>query len=515
MTAYDAIVVGSGPNGLAAAIALAQSGWSVLVREAQETVGGGMRSSRDVTLPGFVRDVCSAVHPLAVSSPFFRTLPLEQYGLEWVHPSAPLAHPFDDGTAALLERSVDATAATIGQDAEAYRRLVAPFVGRWPALVTDVLAPLRLPEHPFLLARFGLRGLQSAHGLARRTFREDRAGALFAGMAAHSTVPLTRSPTAAFGLVLAIAGHAAGWPIACGGSQAIADAMAAYLRSLGGEIATDAPVESIDALPSARVVLLDLTPRQVLRVAGHRLPPRYRRALERYRYGVGVFKIDWALDGPIPWRAAECLRAGTVHLGGTLTELTDAENAPWQGQHSHRPFVLLGQPSLFDRSRAPVGKHTAWAYCHVPHGSHFDMTSRLEDQVERFAPGFRDRILARHVMPPTALERHNANLVGGDISGGVMDLRQLFFRPTISLRPYATPVKGLYICSASTPPGGAVHGMCGFFAAHAVLEQERCPTAAPPFSDNAAATDRCQCCRTTAVERPNILSRVSSGGRIQ
>lgn len=504
MTAYDAIVVGSGPNGLAAAIALAQSGWSVLVREAQETVGGGMRSSRALTLPGFVHDVCSAVHPLAVSSPFFRTLPLEQYGLEWVHPSAPLAHPFDDGTAALLERSVDATAATVGPDADAYRRLVAPFVGRWPALVTDVLAPLRLPEHPFLLAHFGLRGLRSAHGLAKRTFREERARALFAGMAAHSTVPLTHSPTAAFGLVLAIGGHAAGWPIARGGSQAIADAMAAYLRSLGGEIVTDAPVESIDALPSARAVLLDLTPRQVLRVAGHRLPPRYRRALERYRYGVGAFKIDWALHGPIPWRAAECLRAGTVHLGGTLTELTDAENDPWRGQHPHRPFVLLGQPSLFDRSRAPASRHTAWAYCNVPHGSRFDMTSRLEDQVERFAPGFRDRIIVRHVMPPTALERHDANLVGGDISGGVMNLRQLFFRPTVGLTPYATPVKGLYICSSSTPPGGAVHGMCGFFAARAVLDREGRPAASRAVSGPATVPDGCQCRPTSTVERPNL-----------
>jgi phytoene dehydrogenase-like protein len=469
------VVVGSGPNGLAAAVALARSGWSVLVREAHEVVGGGLRSA-ELTLPGFVHDICSAVHPLAVASPFFRTLPLAEYGLEWVHPSAPLAHPFDDATLALVERSVDATGATLGADADAYRCLVDRFVAVWPALMEDVLAPLRLPRRPMLLARFGLRGLQSAHGLARRTFREERARALFAGIAAHSTVSLTRSPTAAFGLLLSIAGHAVGWPVARGGSQRIADALSSYLRSLGGEIVTGAPVETIDELPTARAVLLDLTPRQILPIAGHRLPSRYRRALERYRYGVGAFKIDWALDGPIPWTAPECLRAGTVHLGGTLAELTAAESAPWRGKHPDRPFVLLGQPSLFDPSRAPVGKHIAWAYSHVPHGSVFDMTSRIEDQVERFAPGFRERILARHVMPPAALERHDANLVGGDISGGVMDLGQLFFRPTVSLTPYATPVKGLYICSSSTPPGGAVHGMCGYYAARAVLDREGRPT---------------------------------------
>ncbi len=467
---YDAVIVGAGPNGLAAAVALAECGWRVLVREARETIGGGTQSA-ELTLPGFVHDVCSAVHPLGAGSPFLRTLPLARYGLEWIHPTTPLAHPFDDGTAALLERSIEETCATLGPDGGGYQRLMAPFVGRWPALVAEVLAPLHIPRHPLLLGRFGLRGLQSAHGLARRAFATERARALFAGMAAHSAVPLTRSPTAAFALLLGIAGHAVGWPVARGGSRSIATSLASYLRFLGGEIVTGAPVHSLDELPAATAVLLDLTPQQILAIGGCRLPPRYRRSLEGYRYGTGAFKVDWALAGPIPWRATECGRAGTVHLGGTLAELTAAEDAPWQGQHAEKPFVLLGQPSLADPSRAPPGKHTAWAYCHVPHGSAFDMTSRIEAQVERFAPGFRDLILARHVMSPVALERHNANLVGGDISSGVMDLRQLFFRPTARRVPYATPVKGLYLCSASTPPGGGVHGMCGFHAAAAVRHE--------------------------------------------
>lgn len=470
MSGFDAEVVGAGPNGLAAAIVLAQAGWRVRVREAMDTIGGGTRTA-ELTLPGFRHDVCSAIHPLAASSPFFRSLPLADHGLEWVHPDACLAHPLDDGRVAVLERSVEATGETLGRDADAWRRLVGPWVERWGPLAADVLGPLTRPDYPLLLARFGLVAVRSAYGLARARFRDDPARALFAGNAAHSMVPITQSPTAAFGLTLAVAGHAVGWPMARGGSQAIGDALASYLRSLGGEILTGAPVENVDELAPARAVLLDLTPRQVLRVAGHRLPPRYRRALERFRYGAGAFKVDWALDGPIPWASPACARAGTVHLGGTLDELEASEDAPLRGHVPERPFVLLGQPTLFDPTRAPPGRHVAWAYCHVPFGSRVDMTEAIERQVERFAPGFGARILARRAFGPAELEAHNPNLVGGDISGGVMDLRQLFFRPAPRRVPYATPARGLYLCSSSTPPGGAVHGMCGYYAARAVLGQ--------------------------------------------
>jgi phytoene dehydrogenase-like protein len=463
---YDAIIIGSGPNGLSAAITLARAGWSVLAFEANATVGGGSRSD-ELTLPGFVHDVCSAVHPLALASPFFRTLPLDRHGLEWIHPPAPLAHPFDGGSAATLERSVEETARTLGVDADAWRELMAPLVGDWGRLEGDLLGPPRWPRHPSALARFGLRALRSARGLAESLFRGSRARALFAGLSAHSMLPLDKPASAAFGLVLGVAGHAVGWPIPRGGAQKISDALVSYLRSLGGEIVTEARVGSIDELPSARAVLCDVTPRQLLRMAGHRLPNGFRRSLERYRYGPGAYKIDWALDGPVPWRAAECLRACTVHLGDEMEEIAASESAAWRGEIAERPFVLLAQPSLFDPSRAPDGKHTLWAYCHTPNGSAHSMTERIENQIERFAPGFRDRVLARRVTPPAELERRNANLVGGDISGGAQDLRQLFLRPT--LRLYSTPVKGLYICSSSTPPGGGVHGMCGHFAARAVL----------------------------------------------
>ncbi len=465
--AYDAIIIGSGPNGLAAAIALARAGRRVLVCEAEQTIGGGARSA-ELTLPGFTHDVCSAAHPLAAGSPFLRSLPLDQYGLEFIYPPVSLAHPFDDGTAALLERSVEATGETLGVDGMAYRRLMKPLVADWALLAPALLGPPRLPRHPLALARFGLKALRSARGLAASRFAGERARGFFAGLAAHSFLPLERLATAAFGLVLGITGHAVGWPVARGGSQSIANALAAYLRSLGGEIVTGRRVASIDDLPSARAILCDVTPRQLLRLAGHRLPPNYRRRLERYRYGPAAYKVDWALNEPVPWKAEGCSRAGIVHLGGTLAEISAAESAPWKGEQADKPFVLVAQSSLFDPTRAPAGKHTLWAYCHVPNGSTFDMTERIEKQIERFAPGFRDCVLARGVMPPAALERHNANLVGGDINGGAQDLRQLFARPT--LRLYSTPARGLYLCSSSTPPGGGVHGMCGYFAARAVLQ---------------------------------------------
>jgi phytoene dehydrogenase-like protein len=410
------------------------------------------------------------VHPLALSSPFFRSLPLAAAGLEWVQPPAALAHPFDDGTAAVLERSLDGTAAGLGAGGSGWRALHAPFVSAWDGLAGDVLAPpIRIPKHPLLLARFGLTALRSATGVARRALGGGAARALFAGNAAHSFLPLEASGTAAFGLLLGTAGHAVGWPIARGGSQRFADALIRHFQSLGGELVTGAPVERIDELDGTRLILLDLTPRQVVRIAGHRLPPRYRRALERYRYGSAAFKVDWALDGPVPWRAAECARAATLHLGGTLEEIAASEAAHARGTVHERPFVLFAQPTLFDASRAPAGKHTGWAYCHVPYGWTHDVTDVIERQVERFAPGFRERIIGRSVLAPATLERRNANLVGGDISGGMMDLRQVFARPVARRIPYTTPLRGVYLCSSSTPPGGGVHGMGGFHAARAAL----------------------------------------------
>lgn len=466
---YDAIVVGSGPNGLAAAITLAQAGLSVVVFEAKSTVGGGLRSA-ELTLPGFVHDVCSAVHPLGVGSPFFCALPLAKHGLEWIHPLAPLAHPFDDGTAAVLEHSIDATGRTLGGDAAAYIKLVEPLVANWERLKTELLGPLHLPRHPVEMARFGLLAIRSASSLAKSLFRGERARGFFAGLAAHSIMPLDQPLTAAFGLILGILGHAVGWPMPRGGSQRIADALASYLHSLGGEIITSAPIKSIDKLPPVRAVLFDVTPRQLLQIAGHRLPSGYRRKLEGYRYGPGVFKVDWALSSSIPWKAKECTRAGTVHIGGTLEEITKSEREVWEEKHPEKPFVLVAQQTLFDPTRAPKGKHTAWAYCHVSNGSTFNMTERIESQIERFAPGFRGCIIARSTKSAVELEQYNPNYVGGDINGGVQDIRQLFTRPVARLVPYSTPVKGLYICSSSTPPGGGVHGMCGYHAARAALK---------------------------------------------
>lgn len=468
---YDAVIVGSGPNGLAAAITLARAGCKVLVLEAKETLGGGMRSAA-LTLPGFVHDICSAIHPLGMASPFFQSVPLTAHGVTWITPPAAVAHPFDDGTAAVLERSLALTGATLGSDADAYQRLMAPLVARWEPLVEALLGPLRIPQHPWLLARFAYYALQSACGLAERVFLTPQARGLFAGLAAHAILPLERLPTAAFGLILGMLGHAVGWPFPQGGSQHLAQAMATYLQTLGGDIVLGTPVTSVEQLPPARAILLDVTPRQVLQLAGRRLPARYQQQLRRYRYGTAVFKLDWALDGPIPWRAETCRRTATVHLGGTLPEIAAAERAASLGQHAEAPYVIVAQQSLYDATRAPVGQHTAWAYCHVPPNSPVDMTSRMERQLERFAPGFRDRILARHVMAPAAFARYNANYIGGDINGGVQDLRQLFTRPTRSLIPYATPAKGLYLCSSSTPPGGGVHGMCGYHAARTALRRE-------------------------------------------
>ena len=465
---YDVVVVGSGPNGLAAAVELARNGCSVVVLEAENTVGGGTRSA-ELTLPGFVHDVGSAIHPLGYASPFFSTLPLEEHGLEWVHPPAPLVHPFDDGTAAVLERSVEKTGETLGQDAGAYQRFMEPIARDFDRIIDSLLGPPRLPRHPFALARFGLRALRSARGLAEDLFEGEKARGLFAGNAAHSFLPMEQAPSAAFGLVLSTVGHAAGWPFPKGGSQKIADALISYLRSLGGEVYAGTRVRAVEEVPRTRAVLFDVTPRQLLEISGHHFPGRYRRALGRYRYGPGVFKVDFALDGPIPWEAEGCGRAGTVHLGGTLDEISAGEAAVSRGEHPERPFVLLAQQSLFDDTRAPEGKHTVWAYCHVPNGSTVDMTERIERQIERYAPGFRDRILAKSKMGPADLQRINANHIGGDINGGLQDLGQLFTRPVVRLTPYSTPAAGLYLCSSSTPPGGGVHGMCGFFAARDAL----------------------------------------------
>lgn len=464
----EAVVIGAGPNGLAAAIVLAQAGVRVTVVERAHQIGGSCRSA-ELTLPGFTHDICASVFPLGIGSPFFRTLPLAEHGLQWVHPDAPLAHPLENQPAVVLDRSVDATAAALGTDGPAWRQLMSPLAQRWDELAGDLLAPLRWPKHPVALARFGLRALRPASSLARAAFRETSARALFAGCAAHSMLPLEHSASASFGIVLAATAHALGWPYARGGAQGFADALGSYLQSLGGHIVTGTEVHSLDDLPPAKAVLCDLTPRQLLKIAGEKLPLKFRRRLERYRYGPGAFKIDWALSGSIPWRDSKCLRAGTVHLGGTIEEIETSERAAWQGRAERPPYVLLAQHSLFDATRAPAGAHTAWAYCHVPNGSQCDMTNFIEAQVERFAPGFRKLVLARHTFSPSQLEEHNPNLIGGDINGGVPDLPQLLARPTRRL--YATPVKDLYLCSAATPPGGGVHGMCGYFAAKMALER--------------------------------------------
>ena len=465
---YDAIVIGSGPNGLAAAIVIAGTGRRVLVLEAAPTVGGGVRSA-ELTRPGFVHDVCSAVYPFGPISPAFRDLPLAAHGVEWIEPPVMLAHPMDDGPCGRIVRSMDETAAGFGADSRAYLDMMRPVVNGWPRLEASILGPpIAVPRHPLALARFGLQALRPASSLARR-FSTASARAVFAGISAHGMLPLERRPTAAIGLVLGSLAHVAGWVIPRGGAQRLADGLTAHLRSLGGEIVTGSPVDSIDRLPPAGAILCDLSPRPLLRIAGHRLPAAFRAQLERYRYGMGVFKVDWALHAPIPWRDDACRRAGTVHVGGTFEEIAASERGVWNGVHADRPFTLVTQPTLFDASRAPEGKHVAWAYCHVPRGSDVDMLPRIERQIERYAPGFRERILATSVTYPADIERHNANLVGGDIGAGVTDLRQVFARPT--LRAYSTPVRGLYLCSASTPPGVGVHGMCGYHAARRALRE--------------------------------------------
>lgn len=469
MTNPDAIIVGAGPNGLAAAIRLAERGKRVVVYEANETIGGGSRSA-EITLPGFVHDTCSAIHPLGIGSPYFKTLPLAKYGLEWIQPSAPLAHVWEDGTAVMLERDLDATARGLGTDGARWKRIFGPLVKRWDALAPMILGPLvRFPRNPFLLGYFGAWAIWSANFFARRFFRQEKTRGLFAGLAAHSFLALEAPVTASFGMVLGLTAHAVGWPLPRGGSQKIADALACHLKSLGGEIVTNARVESIAALPNADAYVLDVTPKQFLQIAGDRLQGRYKKQLQEFRYGPGVFKLDYALDGVVPWKAKEALRAATVHIGPTLDDICASERATWQGNVSDAPYVLVVQSSLFDETRAPHGKHTLWAYCHVPNGFTGDMTATIENQIERFAPGFKNRILARSVMGPTQLQARNANYIGGDINGGVQDFFQLFGRPVWRYDPYSTPDKQLYLCSSSTPPGGGVHGMCGYHAANAAL----------------------------------------------
>jgi phytoene dehydrogenase-like protein len=475
----DAVIIGAGPNGLAAAVHLAQSGASVLVLEAASEIGGGTRTG-ELTLPGFHHDRCSAVHPMAILSPWLRRLPLAEHGLTWIQPPASVAHPLDAQPAVLLRRSLGDTARELGGDARAYRRLIEPFLADPHGFLADALAPLGLPRHPLLMLRFGLRGLRSATGLARR-FAGTPARALLAGCAAHSILPLERSITAAVALMFLLTGHVEDWPVPAGGSHAIPRALASVLAASGGRIETGVRVRSLADLPASRVYLFDTSPAQLAEIAGPILPARYVRRLRRYRYGPGVFKLDWALDGAIPWLDPRCLEASTVHVGGTLEEIAAAEAAVWRGEHPDRPFVLVCQQSQFDPMRAPPGKHTGYAYCHVPSGSTIDLTTHIERQIERFAPGFRERILARHVTTPHDLERDNPNYVGGAITGGVADLFQLFARPVARLDPYTTPNPRVFLCSASTPPGGGVHGMCGYHAARAAIRRIGRLAIAPPI----------------------------------
>ena len=460
--------MGAGPNGLAAAIVLAEAGKSVLVLEGNETIGGGCRTEQ-VTLPGFHHDICAAIHPMGVVSPLLRRLPLEKFGLRWVQAPAPLAHPFDDGSAAVLHRSLTATGETLGPDGDAWERLMRPFLKNSDAFFADILKPVRIPSHPLRMAHFGAIGLRSCASVVRSRFRGPKARALFGGCAAHSFLALDAAASASFGLVLALVGHATDWPCAEGGSQRIVESLAAYLRSLGGEIEAGRFVRSLKDLPASKAVLFDVAPRALDAIAGDELGSSFRSQLRRFRQGPGVFKIDWALSGPIPWKAPECLRAATVHVAGPFEDLAASEDAASHGRIAERPFVLVAQQSMFDRTRAPEGQHTGWAYCHVPNGATTDMTDPIERQIERFAPGFRDLILARRVMFPADVQAHNPNMIGGDIGGGANHLSQFFFRPTLRWNPYTTTNPRLFLCSSSTPPGGGVHGMCGYWAAKSAL----------------------------------------------
>src|SRR5450432_1129320 len=466
---FDVVVVGSGPNGLSAAITLQKSGLKILLIEGASAIGGNMRSA-ELTLPGFTHDIGSAIHPMAAGSPFFSNLPLHDFGLEYIYPIHAVAHPFDDGTATLLESSIGNTASALGIDEKIYTKIFTRLVKEWPLIASDVLGPLRIPHHPLAMVNFGTKALLPAETLARKYFRGEKAKGLFGGMAAHGMLPFSKMVSAAAGLTLMIQGHRKGWPMIKGGSQQLANALAAYFTSLGGQIQTGFKVEKLKDLPSARAVVLDTSPKQALRIAGYKFSTYYRNQLRKYRYGMGVYKIDWALDAPIPFSAESCRQAGTIHLGNLFAEIESNEQLTADGKHPEKPFVLLAQQSLFDPTRAPAGKHTAWAYCHVPHGSMMDMRTVIEKQVERFAPGFRERILAVHTMNAKEMEAYNPNNVGGSINGGVQDIRQLFTRPALMFSAYRTSTKGIYLCSASTPPGGGVHGMCGYQAAKMVLK---------------------------------------------
>ena len=464
---FDAVIVGSGPNGLAAAITMQQAGLRVLLIEGKEEIGGGLRTA-ELTLPGFKHDVCSAVHPMAVASPFFQSLPLAAQGLEFIQPGFAAAHPFDDGSAAILSRSLALTAQSLGADEQVYLDLVGPLTENWDKLVADILSPFTFPSHPLLMARFGFQALRSAETISRK-FSTKKAKGLWAGMTAHAIQPLSNLTTSAIGMVLSAVGHVHGWPIPKGGSSSVAAALSTYFISLGGKIQTGFMVKTLDELPTAHAVLLDVTPRQLLEIAGDKLSWLYQRQLRNYNYGMGVFKVDWALSDPIPFTAKETRQAGTVHIGNTFGEIAHGEKLSSANIHPEKPFVLLAQPSVFDASRAPAGKHTAWAYCHVPNGSYKDMTAAIENQVERFAPGFKDVILDKHVMNTRQIEAYNPNYIGGDINGGIINLKQLYTRPALRISPYRSSAKGLYICSSSTPPGGGVHGMCGYHGARQAL----------------------------------------------